>query len=385
MPDTSQNTQIFRFDEMAVLVNDKINNPAEAGDARYVGLEHIDPESLKIRRWGSTSDVEASKLLFKSGDIIFGKRRVYQRKLAVPDFDGICSAHAMVLRAKSDVVRHDFLPFFMQSDIFMDRALEISVGSLSPTINWKALAAEEFALPSLEQQSRITEVLISVESSIRLNFEAQARLRKVGVAVVDHWIESIREQGLSPVPLSKLVCREPTYGLNAPATEFQETLPRYLRITDIDDDGKLSDENMVSVQVENPELYKINSGDLLFARTGTVGKVYMATGTEHNTVYAGYLIRFSLDTDLVDPRYVFAYTRSSHYWSWVRANSRVGVQPNINAKEYGALPLWIPENRSDQKILLKRFDDIQEASQSLSDRFTGLVTIKKKVMSQISQ
>lgn len=159
MPKTLYQTQNFRFDKMAFLVKDKIDKPAEADVDRYVGLEHIDPESLKIRRWGETTDVESSKLVFKSGDIIFGKRRAYQRKLAVADFDGICSAHAMVLRAKTDVVLDEFLPFLMQSDVFMDRAVKISVGGLSPTINWSALAKEEFALPPLEEQRRIAEVL----------------------------------------------------------------------------------------------------------------------------------------------------------------------------------------------------------------------------------
>lgn len=148
-----------RFDQIATQINDRVDNPAEAGVERYVGLEHLDPDSLRIRRWGEPSDVESTKLRFQPGDIIFGKRRVYQRKVAVADFEGICSAHAMVLRAKTGAVLPEFLPFFMQSDLFMERALSISVGSLSPTINWKALAAEEFLLPPIQEQARLVEVL----------------------------------------------------------------------------------------------------------------------------------------------------------------------------------------------------------------------------------
>lgn len=154
----------WRFDQMAVMVNDRIDDPAEAKVDHYVGLEHLDSDSLTIRRWGSPSDVEATKLVFRKGDIIFGRRRAYQRKLGVAPFDGICSAHALVLRAKTDVVLKAFLPFFMQSDLFMERAKQISVGSLSPTINWKTLAAEEFVLPPLDEQRRITEVLEAVHN-----------------------------------------------------------------------------------------------------------------------------------------------------------------------------------------------------------------------------
>lgn len=157
--------KVWRFDQMATNVNVRIDNPSESGMAHYVGLEHLDADSLKIRRWGTPDDVEATKLMFKKGDIIFGRRRAYQRKLGVAEFDGICSAHAMVLRANPDVVLPEFLPFFMQSDFFMERAVEISVGSLSPTINWKTMAVQEFELPPMNEQFRIIGVLREIESN----------------------------------------------------------------------------------------------------------------------------------------------------------------------------------------------------------------------------
>ena len=147
------------FGDMATCVNDRIDNPADAGVERYVGLEHLDSDSLTIRRWGVPNDVSSTKLRFRAGDLIFGRRRVYQRKLGVADFDGICSAHALVLRANAEVVLPQFLPFFMQTDIFMDRAKSISVGSLSPTINWRTLAVQEFSLPPLDEQRRLADAL----------------------------------------------------------------------------------------------------------------------------------------------------------------------------------------------------------------------------------
>ena len=113
---------LIAFGDVAVSVTDRIDNPLDAGVERYVGLEHLDSDSLAIKRWAPPTVVTATKLLFRRGDIIFGRRRVYQRKLAVADFDGICSAHALVLRARSKFVLPEFLPFFMQSDSFMKRA-----------------------------------------------------------------------------------------------------------------------------------------------------------------------------------------------------------------------------------------------------------------------
>ena len=114
------------FGAFAESINERVE-PSDAGDEIYVGLEHLDPQDLHIRRWGKGSDVIGTKLRFRKGDLIFGRRRAYQRKLAVAQFDGICSAHAMVVRAKPDVVLPEFLPFLMMSDRFMNRAVEISV------------------------------------------------------------------------------------------------------------------------------------------------------------------------------------------------------------------------------------------------------------------
>ncbi|MBD2549198.1 restriction endonuclease subunit S [Microcystis elabens FACHB-917] len=194
-----------KFGEMAECINDRVDNPAEAGVDRYVGLEHLDRESLKIRRWGSPDDVESTKLRFRPGDIIFGKRRAYQRKLAVADSEGICSAHAMVLRAKAEAVFPDFLPYFMQSDPFMRRAVEISVGSLSPTINWKTLAQQEFGIPPLEEQLRITSALKAIDHARQCAREATESLQDVRLrSYIDCTTKGIwgdRERQMTESPL----------------------------------------------------------------------------------------------------------------------------------------------------------------------------------------
>ena len=265
---SSRKTNIRRFDEMAVLVKDKIDNPAEADVDRYVGLEHLDPDSLKIRRWGVPTDVEASKLVFKSGDIIFGKRRVYQRKLAVADFDGICSAHAMVLRSKPEVALPEFLPFFMQSDLFMERALEISVGSLSPTINWKTLAKQEFSLPPLEEQRRIAKVLKAAERAtecLRILSE-QARISWLS------FLESLqRDQRLEPRSLGELLDNiKPGRSVVGSDKAPRETELAVLKVSAVDPMGFQPKEAKVLLDPSDfmPELC-VKDGDLLMTRSNT--------------------------------------------------------------------------------------------------------------------
>lgn len=186
MPEPETNSRLpkgwrtVRFDELAQMVNERVD-PSETDLDIYVGLEHLDPDSLTIRRWGTPGDVIGDKLRFRTGDIIFGRRRAYQRKLAVAEFDGICSAHAMVLRANTETVDPKFLPFLMQSDLFMQRAIDISVGSLSPTINWKTLRIQEFPLPPKDKQRHIAEILWTANQhleSLGATLEAVRDLRR---------------------------------------------------------------------------------------------------------------------------------------------------------------------------------------------------------------
>ena len=148
----------YRFDKIAFNSTAK-KTPTESDKEHYIGLEHIDSECLEITRWGSDVAPIGEKLIMKKGDVLFGKRRAYQRKLAIAPFDGIFSAHGMVLRPNEEVVDKNYFPFFMSSDLFLERAVQISVGGLSPTINWKDLREQEFPLPSLAEQKVLADKL----------------------------------------------------------------------------------------------------------------------------------------------------------------------------------------------------------------------------------
>lgn len=152
---------IFRFDEIAFNSTEK-KKPVDEDKYTYLGLEHLDSDSIYVTRYGADVAPKGDKLIMKKGDVLFGKRRAYQKKVAIAPFDGIFSAHGMVLRPKEDVIDKDFFPMFIKSDYFLDAAIKISVGSLSPTINWRDLKELKFELPSLEEQRKLAEVLWAI-------------------------------------------------------------------------------------------------------------------------------------------------------------------------------------------------------------------------------
>lgn len=148
----------YRFEDIAINSTEK-KKPVESDKEHYLGLEHLDSGTFKVSRFGSEVAPIGDKLIMKKGDVLFGKRRAYQKKVAIAPFDGIFSAHGMVLRPKEDVIDKNFFPLFIASDYFLDAAIKISVGSLSPTINWRDLKELKFNLPELDEQKKLAEVL----------------------------------------------------------------------------------------------------------------------------------------------------------------------------------------------------------------------------------
>jgi type I restriction enzyme S subunit len=157
--------ETVKFEKIAINISERVE-PKKTELNTYVGLEHLDADNLKIERTGTPDDVIGTKLKIYKGDIIFGKRRAYLRKVAVSHFDGIASAHSMILRANEKHIERDFLPFFMQSDTFMIRAVQISEGSLSPTIKNKTLAMQEFILPKKEKQKELISVFKEFDTTM---------------------------------------------------------------------------------------------------------------------------------------------------------------------------------------------------------------------------
>lgn len=154
----------YRFEDIAYNSTEK-KKPVEEDKYTYIGLEHLDPQCLEVTRYGSEVAPIGEKLVMKKGDVLFGKRRAYQKKVAIAPFDGIFSAHGMVLRPKEKVIDPKFFPMFIASDYFLDSAIKISVGSLSPTINWSALKELEFELPDLNKQRELAELLWAAEET----------------------------------------------------------------------------------------------------------------------------------------------------------------------------------------------------------------------------
>jgi type I restriction enzyme S subunit len=169
---------LTRFADLVHLNTDRIADPLAAGIERFVGLEHIEPENLHIRSWGKVADGVTFTNRFQIGQVLFGKRRAYQRKVAVADFEGVCSSDIYVFESKDpNVLLPELLPFICQSEGFFEYAVKTSAGSLSPRTNWSHLANYEFTLPPLDEQRRIADLLWTADD-VEVSYADSAKAAK---------------------------------------------------------------------------------------------------------------------------------------------------------------------------------------------------------------
>ena len=183
------------------------------------------------------------------------------------------------------------------------------------------------------------------------------------------------------IKLSQIVQSKPKYGAGFSSKEF-DGKTRYIRITDINDDGSLNDEKVSANGYSDHYLLKDN--DFLIARSGnTVGKTYLYKKEDGQSIYAGYLIKFELNTKKVVPEYLLYYTKSLTYKNWINGNMRVAAQPNINSQQYMDSPVILPpidvqyaivEHITKQKFKIKQ---LKQQAEKL--RKESLVEFEKEI------
>ena len=156
----------WRFDEVCRQVNTSSKDPVADGLHYVIGLEHIEPGNLHITKWDTLEKETTFTRKFVKGQVLFGRRRAYQRKVAYAEFDGICSGDILVFEAIEENLIPELLPFLIQSDGFFEKALATSAGSLSPRTKFKELADYEFLLPPKSEQKRLAELLWAADEMI---------------------------------------------------------------------------------------------------------------------------------------------------------------------------------------------------------------------------
>ncbi len=293
----------YRFDEIAINSTKK-KKPTEEDKVHYIGLEHIDPGCFNIVRWGSDVAPTGDKLLMQKGDVLFGKRRAYQRKVGIAPFDGIFSAHGMVLRPNTEIIDANYFPFFISSDRFMETAVRISVGGLSPTINWKDLAKQKFDLPTLEEQKVLADKLWA---AYRLKEGYKKLLAATDEMVKSQFIEMYHKTHNTQTLES--VCAIISKGITPKYVDFSSVA--VVNQACIQWDGQ----HLENIKYHNEEiLFKkrtLQTGDVLLnaTGTGTLGRCCVFNCPSNDNIYIndGHVIALATDKSILLPEVLNAY------------------------------------------------------------------------------
>lgn len=340
------------FGDVIDNVSKRVDNPSEAGVDRYVGLEHLDPGVMTVQRWDTPDKVEAQKLRFQPGEVIFGRRRAYQKKVARADFEGICSAHALVLRARAGRMCQDFLPVFLSSDYFLDRAISISVGSLSPTVNWRDLKAQEFDLPDVDEQQRIADLIWAFERHRLAKSALATSLRETQAQLSSQRLANLPKKARlgdlattrsGPSFAASSVHSKPVTG-SVPVIGIPNTKP----------DGSIDLTDVGHVVGLPQSVGKINDSSLVLIRTNgnrqRIGNVYVPPIEAHGHAVSAFQFLMQVN-NAADRDYIF----------WVMAES--GMQERMSQESSGTVGLgnlavtWL----NDQKIPWSEDPDERQA------------------------
>lgn len=370
-----------RFDQFVQNVSERIE-PSESDSEIYVGLEHLDPEKVKITRWDSPEIVKGVKLKFYSGDVIFGKRRAYQRKAGLAHMDGICSAHSMVLRPKNGM-KSEFLIFFMHSDAFMQRAVEISEGSLSPTIKWKTLAKQEFTIPPIDDQEKILSLFLTLEKQIEQTEEQEKRFRKLAKKLVDQFIDDDR--------FGNLLIDE-----NLTEYRWKDCVDKLLRRTDPAADGI---ERIVAGENLESEDFKIRTwgtvgqdflgpafhvrfepGDILYGSRRTyLRKVSLA---DFEGVCANTTFVVKAKEDILLQGLLKHIMLSERFTQYSIAKSKGSTNPYINWKDLDDFKFSLPSIDIQQEMV-NVLDSCIELAEQQRNQLSTLKKLKQKLLDEI--
>lgn len=146
---------------------------------RFVGLENIEANNFRLQGYGLVANGTTFSKRFCSGDVLFGKRRAYLKKIAVADFNGVCSGDILVIRAKAKKMLQGLLPYYISADAFIQHAVSTSAGSLSPRTKWKDLADFEISLADIKTQEKMLAILSQFDNTINQLKQQEVTLKNL--------------------------------------------------------------------------------------------------------------------------------------------------------------------------------------------------------------
>lgn len=369
----------YKFGDIAL--NSTLKKKPEDNDRfHYIGLEHLDSGSLFVQRYGADTAPVGEKLIIKKGDVLFGKRRAYQKKVAIAPFDGIFSAHGMVLRPNETIINKNYFPFFIRSDRFLNEAIRISVGSLSPTINWRDLKELRFELPPIEEQERLATLLWAAYD---LKESYKNLITATDEMVKSQFIEMFGN--VSRYPLSKIedLCETFIDGNWIESKDQSNNGIRLIQTGNISNGyyvDKLDRARYISEDTfDRLNCTEVGPGDILISRLpDPIGRACIIPSGLGKAITAVDCSIVKLKTICL-PEYFIAFTHTSWYESQVATYTAGSTRQRISRKNLGTIEMPCPPIK-EQTAFVKVLRQAEKSKAELQQSIDNIDKVMKSLL-----
>ncbi len=331
-------------------------DPESSGLERYIAGDHMDTDDLRLRRWGEIGAGylgPAFHMRFKPGQVLYGSRRTYLRKVAVADFDGICANTTFVLETRSSSeLLPEFLPFLMQTEAFHAYSVKNSKGSVNPYINFSDLAKFAVALPPVEEQRRLVRLLVIADKARAALKDAEINAEKLRKSVLLETFDALQSDGLTRIPLlardvncQHVKMRDAGAVLMgrqlSPKYKTGKNTRKYLRVANVFD-GYIdtSDVNEMDFSEDEFSTFKLQAGDVLLNEGQSrelVGRSAIFRDEVHDCCFQNTLIRFRPNEGVL-PEFAHYYFQYCQYTSrFVQVSKQTTSIAHLGVQRFAAM------------------------------------------------
>ncbi len=375
--------KMVKFGEVVKNANLVERDPEANGIERIVGLEHIDPENLHIRRWNSVEDGTSFTRKFVPGQTLFGKRRAYQRKVAYAEFEGICSGDILTFEPKNrKVLLPELLPFICQSNAFFDHALDTSAGSLSPRTSWKALQDFEFPLPPIDEQKRVAEILWAADEAVEKYKDSIQSTEMAFSRLIGEQLPKRQDPSAQFAPLEDFCVQLPQSGIYK-SEEYQGRGIKIAKMGTLFGNEVITDDiEMDLIELDSSELkrFLLTDNDLLFGRRSIVlegaGKCSRVGKLDEPVTFESSILRVTIDRSKADPAFIYTWLNSPEGKKELRRIRSFTTVAGITGSDLKKVKVPVLDKQTRESIVNNYHSNMQKIS-ALSSHVESLMELQK--------
>jgi len=387
----------------------------------YIGLEHIEPESLSLNGIGKSSDVTSQKFKFYPDDVLYGKLRPYFKKVYSPDFEGVCSTDIYVIKAKNGV-NSKYLFYLLATDEFTQLANSGSTGTRMPRADWKHLSETLWNIPDYPTQTAIASILSSLDEKIELNNAINRNLEALAQALFKQWFVDFNfpvdeygnfsplsgemsegqrgykdsggemvESELGMIPKGWRVGKlgEVTLKSNTGADAIQrapivdhDTGIRCVRVGDMSNNRNFDKWGFCKIKNDDFKRYKLDIDDIVVTRTASLG-LNKIIRRDIKGVYNNGLIRLKIDKTICLPLYIYQDFQNENYKVYIeRISGDSSTRPNMQINYLLDYKLIIPTILI-QSQFVKQISTIYDSIDSLNEENIRLSSLRDTLLPKL--